>query len=174
MITDDKEFIKYSLFDVDREELRSKNEYLYQRFHEKFAELPDSIKLIILDVKTADFIKERLVLPNNLSEDQKNNLLRVLRDILMAEIYLGNAAASIKEKLAVDENKAREIINLFFTGLFSREILEELKAIHMKKFGQATPSSLLQPPQQAQSIRPAQPQETEIRNPNIINLRDRE
>lgn len=142
--------------------------------------LPRILNNILFDFSTAEFIEENLGPNFQLSPDQKKEVIRIIRDLILSKFYLGDLINRFQEKLGMDQQKSRDMINYIFSGLFPKEALEELKKIQVAKFGQVGPSS---PPQSPIQTRPPETQpfqppiqasKTEVQaNPNVVDLRSR-
>lgn len=154
-------------FNIDVEKIPRDDFNLYVN---TVMQLSQDFKNLLTEFSTAEFIHDNLGPQFQLSQNQKEEVTRIIRDLILAKLSFGNMVAVFQEKLNVDQQKSRNLINYIFTNLLSKETLEELKSMHMKKFGQTLPSSPLQPIQQPQ---PIQSQKIEIKNPNVLNLRDK-
>ena len=133
------------------------NDLMWDRFEVKFEKLSLSLKDILISAKTSLFIDGVLgQMGLNISQGQK--LSRVIRDIILGDVYLGDMINIIQDNLGVDKDKAKNIASLFISQL-SKEALEELKKLHTAKFGQREVPPL-----------PKKPEATN--NPNIIDLRN--
>ena len=69
-----------------------------------------------------------------LNYKQSEELSRLIRKILVAEIYLGDIISEIAGRLQIGENIARELANKLIADLFANA-LEDIKKLHREKFG---------------------------------------
>lgn len=117
------------------------NRFRYNQFNDKIKKLPESFQDFIFDAALANFIKDRISLPLELNQNQSKKIALIVMDLILTDLYLGNIVDSIKEKVNLDENKARTIAGLIVAELFG-PILEDLKKMHVEKFarGQSRPA----------------------------------
>ncbi len=152
-------------YSIDAKILSSQDFYVFVK---KIILLPQVLKDALFEYSTSEFIEEKLGPQFQLDRNQKNEVLRIIRDIILSETYLGSLLTVLEQKLKVDKTKSREIANLILGGLFSQETIEEIKKVQISKFGQIS-----RPP--AQLTTPSQTTKTEIQNnPNTINLRNKQ
>ncbi len=163
-----------------------KDESTLRSYMARVLALPDSIKKIMTEEETADYLEDMLGPQFNLSEDQIENLCRVVRDILLGDLFLGDVKNFVAQKLSVDQNSALQIINRVVTDLLA-PALEDIKKIQRENFAkeinatrrpeqtQTTPSQ--QPPKSTiEQIREAQHRPVSVPNVNqnnVINLRQK-
>lgn len=151
----------------------------FDSYLRSISRLPRILNNILFDFSTAEFIEENLGPNFQLSLDQKKEVTRIIRDLILLKFYLGDLINRFQEKLNLNQQKSRDMINYIFSGLFTKEVLEELKKIQIARFGQISPSSPPQLPIQTQppQIQPFQPSiqapKTEVQaNPNVVDLRN--
>lgn len=149
----------------------SEDEGQIKKYFSQISQLPNSLKILFIDFSTAEFIEDRLGPQFQLSPDQKKEITKIIRDIIIPKIYLGDLVKTVQEKLKIDEVKAREVANFIFTNLFSKEALEELKKLHVVKFGQTRQISAPQNLSGQESVSTRKPES--INNPNVIDLRNK-
>jgi len=123
----------YTPFNIDLEEI-SKDRFRWNKFKDKVTALPENFKEVLSSVQTAEFFIN-LFNKYSLTEEGFKNLLRITRDIILADLYLGDIIKEIESKVGVEENIAKEIANSIISNLFSL-IIEDLKKIHIQKFRQ--------------------------------------
>ena len=112
-----EEYHLYSPYYVDSSD-RTTGTFKYKGFFEKLNNLPPNIKDLFLgDFETAKFIK-RVITDNSLDEKRGEELARVVKDLLFADLYLGNVVNAIKDRLGIDEQKAKTIAGLIVIELF--------------------------------------------------------
>ena len=66
--------------------------------------LPKPVQYIFTDFSTAEFIEEKVGQTFNLTADQKAELTRILRDILLADSFWGDFQSLVSSGLGVDAN----------------------------------------------------------------------
>lgn len=112
--------------------------FRYNQLHDKLKKLPTRLQDFIFSASLGDFVKDRLAIPLGLNENQSKEAAVMILELILADIYLGNAVQEIKNRLSIDEMKARSIAGLIVAELFE-PILEELKKIHVEKFAKNAP-----------------------------------
>ena len=88
-------------------------------------------KILFSDVTFSFLIKTAV--EYDLTDDQAKEVSRIVRDILLGDLYLGDMIAQVKEKLGIDEEKARAISNALGEELFT-PVLDEIKKLQLKNF----------------------------------------
>lgn len=131
-IQDNKKVWYATPFNVDAQEL-VKDARAWKRYIERVTSLPNSFIDVISSIRTAEYFLT-MEQEQGLREDQKKDLLRLTRDILLVETYLGDIIGQIEARLKVDPQKAKEIASLVVNRVL-QPILGELKEMHIKKFG---------------------------------------
>lgn len=126
----------YTPYNVDVGEL-IKDRFRWNKFRDKIFALPPAFKDILSGVSTAEFFMQ-IANKHSLTEDGFKNLLRIVRDIILTDIYLGNITNEIKNRLKIDETTAKNIGGLIVSELFA-PILGDLKKIHIEKFAKNIP-----------------------------------
>ena len=144
--------------------LKSKSEGYFREHILKVLSLPEPIKNILINLSTAEFIEENLGQSFRLSADQKTELTRIIRDTLLADVFLGDFPSLISSKLGIDMNTANQVAQKIMTELFAPAI-EDIKNMQREKFkdriAQAKKNQTQQPPPNTEQG-------------NVINLRNRE
>ncbi len=102
-------------------------------YNAKLNFISDSIKKIIFDFSTAEFIEENLGTKFGLSRIQKKEIANLIREILLGEVFIGDFIKSAKERLAVEESRAKEIAMTITAELFP-PALEAIKRTQRVKF----------------------------------------
>lgn len=154
----------YSPYNVDLQELMS-NQSSWEVFANKFIKLPRSIKDLML-TNSAEFLwslGHRL----NLSEDQSSELSRIIRDILLGDIFIGDMAAIISQKLNEDLSAGKSIANEIVRDLFMPAI-EDIKRIQKEKFGDRPREEIRSNANPGSQIG----KQAEINQSNVIDLRN--
>ena len=151
----------YSPYQVDLEELLLTKED-WDVFASKFIELPVSTKDIMVSDTTASYLKnlsEKL----GLDQNQSSDLSRIVRDVLLADAFLGDFPVSISSQLGVDMNTANQIAQKVVSELFA-PALEDIKNIQREKFKDRIAQNRSNQSQQS-------PQNTNTEQGNVIDLR---
>lgn len=155
----------YSPFDVDMDN----QGFDWINFKTEYDKQALTVKDLIFNLKTAFFLKDQIAVKFNLNERQSTELSRIVRDVLITKIILGEIIEEIKNRLAVDENIAKEISNKILNDLFA-PALEEIKKLRTEKFGSATSSWPIAKPEM-----PPQMKSDEKVNPNnVLDLRKKD
>src|SRR3989344_7123413 len=94
-------------FNVDFSGPKSKN--YFTEYTARVLSLPESIKNILMDSPTAEFIEENLGPTFNLTPEQKTEITRIIRDILLGDVSLNSMPSLISSKLNADQNTSVQI-----------------------------------------------------------------
>lgn len=116
------------------------------------------------DPSTAEFIEEKLGQTFGLSSGQKTELTRILRNVLLADLFWGDFPSLISSRLGVDANTANQIVKMISDELLA-PALEEIKTMQKSKFGDRIAQSRTDQIPQA-------PQNANADQGNVINLRN--
>lgn len=143
-----------------------KPENFFAKCIERVLSLPESVKNILTNYSTAEFIEEKLGQTFGLEAEQKANLTRILRNILLADIFWGDFSSLISSKLRVDTNTANQIVKMLTDELLA-PAKEDIKAIQKEKFKDRINQSTSSQVQQS-------PINSDAGQGNIINLRNRD
>ena len=112
--------------------------FRYGQFSDKIKNLSENFQDFIFDTATGDFIKDRISLALGLNQDQSKETAKIVMDLVLADLYLGNVVGEIQSRLGVDGIKAKTIAGLIIAQLFA-PILEDLKKMHLEKFAKNIP-----------------------------------
>lgn len=129
-------------------------------FDKRIEALPKNIRDAIDDFAMAEFIEDVLGEKFGLTADQKIELTRIVRDILMGDILLSDALRMVSQKLTVPADVARDICNGLLAGPLAPTI-EDLKTLN-KKQPQSSPPSPPPPTMPSGQINPN----------NVVDLRN--
>src|SRR3989344_6811428 len=121
----------YSPSQVDLEELLLVKKD-WDIFANKFIKLPLKVKDVMTSA-TTDYYLEFLSKKVGLDQNQSSDLSRIVRDVLLADAFLGDFPALISSKLGVDMNTANQIAQKIVAELFVPAI-EDIKNIQREKF----------------------------------------
>lgn len=149
-------------FNVDFKSKGVTSEYL-----KMVSEKPETIKNILIDFSSAEFIHDNLGPFFKLTAEQLDETTRIVRDVLMSDLFIGNMTSEIGKRLGLPNDKALEIRNRIIAELFAPAI-EDIKKVQREKFsrqGEAIPAA---PAQQ-----PAPQVKTNVNPNNVVNLRDK-
>src|SRR3989338_9864136 len=151
----------YSPYQVDLEELLLTKED-WDVFANKFIELPVSTKDIMVSDITASYLKN-LSEKFGLDQNQSSDLSRIVRDVLLADAFLGDFPALISSKLGVEASIANQIANKIVSELFALAI-EDIKNMQREKFKDRIAQNRSNQSQQSS-------QNTNAEQSNVIDLR---
>lgn len=135
----------------------------------KFRNLSESVSKIIFDFSTAEFIEDKLGQTFGLNSEQKTELTRIIRDILLADAFWRDFPALVSSRLRIDSDLANQIVKTITTELFA-PAMEDIKKMQREKFSdkiaQSKNDQTPQPEQQQQNTNTEQPGNTiNLRNP---------
>jgi len=135
------------------------------KFMDKVFDLPEKIYDFTFTSDMPHILKDKIVGPFQLNQEQGKKLAMLLMEIITADVYLGNIVAEVQKRLNISQEKAKEIANVIAKEIFP-SVWEDLKKIHVERF-----KPKIKPQAQEQ-------EKTEERNvesavgKNIINLRE--
>lgn len=159
----------YSPHDVDFEKISSDEKSL-SAFSDKIASLGEAARYVLLSADTPYFL-EALSLNNDLTEAQAENLSRIIRDTLFADLFINDMAPTIAQKLNISTDTAKKIRDKIVNELFA-PAADDIRKMQREKFpdrvGPGTPTSA-QPaaPRPAGTAGPS----PDVNENNIIDLR---
>lgn len=154
-------------FNVDLFGSKPKN--FFTEYANRVLALPEPVKNILMDSTTAEFIEENLGPSFGLNKEQKTEVTRIIRDVLLGDISINEMAAKISENLGIDPTIAYQVQGKIVNELFGPAI-EDIK--------KATPQPYRPPikPAQPQYIPPPPPPRTPTppaARGNVVDLRNR-
>lgn len=150
-------------FSIDMLSFSTKNHYIDHV--RKVLSLPKPIQGIMTDFSTAEYIEDKLGTAFGLNTDQKSELTRIIRDILLADAFWGDFPTLVSSRLGIDANTANQMVKAIASELFAPAV-EDIKTMQKNKFSDRisqSGSNQAQPTQQNASVEQG----------NVINLRDR-
>lgn len=100
-------------------------------------QLPEVLGHILTDFSTAEFIEDSLAPQFQLSAPQKADITRIIRDVLLNDLSIGDMVNTIASKLQVDPQKAKDIANQIVSQLFA-PVTGDLQQLQKQKFGDRT------------------------------------
>ena len=130
--TSSEEFTYFTPYSVDI--FSFDNPVDIQNYISRFKSASGTVRDLIFNPSTADFIQEDLVPKFNLNTEQGKEVTRIIRDILLADIFIGDVIGAIQTRLKVDQNTASSITSMLISDLFA-PVIEEIKSMHKEKFG---------------------------------------
>lgn len=120
------EYNKYSPFNIDAKS-RSDKELLFDQFYKKFSQLSKKIQDLMIDMSTAELVK-KIVTDFRLTEENGEEIARIIRDILLGDVYYKDLENALGKRLKIDTAKAQQITNIINNQLFG-PVIEEIKKI---------------------------------------------
>ncbi len=181
MAQDLQKYFQFSPFFADSETM---SDLAWEKLQDKIENLPPTLANLLADNKTSDFVESLSQKYIQLSA-RGTDIARIVRDVILADIYIGDMPAQISSKLGVDQNMALEIARVIVSQLFA-SVIEDIKKLQLQKFGKLPGSSTLQQSPQARQnfasqnlggqARPLQHipgEELPETDGNIIDLRSR-
>src|SRR3989344_7501992 len=119
------------------------NRFRYNQFNDKIKGLSEKFQDFIFDTVPADFIKDRVSMPLGLNQNQSKETAKIVMDLILSNLYLGNIVGEVQNRLGVDDQKAKTIAVLVVAELFT-PILDDLKKMHIEKFAKNSPPPQIQ------------------------------
>lgn len=135
--------------------------------------LPESIKSLLMDSSTAEFIEDNLGQNFKLTREQITEVTRIIRDILLGDISINDMAGKISEKLRVGPTVASEIQSKIINDLFGSAI-DDIKKIQKERFPQ--PQYVPRPAPFRPPTAPDRPDlkiEPNVNRNNVVDLRNK-
>ncbi|MDO8686678.1 MAG: hypothetical protein Q7K11_00515 [Candidatus Berkelbacteria bacterium] len=160
-------------FNVDFSGPKPKN--FFAEYTMKVLSLPESIKNILMDSSTAEFIEENLGPNFNLTPEQKTEITRIIRDVLLGDASLTSMPSLISSKLNTDQNTSVQIANKIVNDLFGSAI-EDIKKLQADSFPEKITSRPVMPPRPQTPRIPEKPDlkiEPDINRNNVVDLRNK-
>src|SRR3989344_1141750 len=94
------------------------NDEQHELFYSKINALPESIQDILFD-QTTDKTLKKIATEFQLNQNQIIEMVRLIRDIAIADSYLGNIVSETTSRLVIAPDFAREIANRLIMELFA-------------------------------------------------------
>lgn len=101
-------------------------------FEEKELHIPDAAYDFMVGPDGPKFI-EKMLAQYKLVPGQGKEIARIIRDVVMAYVYIGDIVPTIQTKLGVSEETARGIASAMVTELFA-PVMEDIKKYQMEVF----------------------------------------
>ncbi len=112
--------------------------FKYNQLHDKLSALPDNLLDFVFSPEPAEFVKDIIATPFNLSEKQTKEVIKIVLGLILTDAYLGNIVGEVQNRLNIDDQKAKTIAGLIVSELFA-PILDDLKKVHIEKFAKNLP-----------------------------------
>ena len=148
-------------YNIDIDELLG---FRFDNFILKTSETPSKIRLILTDFSTAEFIEDRLGQQFQLSTEQKAEVTRIIRDLLLADLYLGDMVSHISTNLQLDLPTATNIANQIASELFDT-VREDIIQLQNQKFGDRFQAP--NPENQSETLPEVEPPISEVEPQNM-------
>src|SRR3989344_8449001 len=156
-------------FNVDFVGSKPKN--YFTEYTGRVLSLPESIKNILMDSSTAEFIEENLGQNFDLNREQKTEITRIIRDILLGDFSLNSMSGLISSKLNIDQNTSTQIANKIVNDLFGPAI-EDIKKLQAERFSEKIrPVEPTRPQTPKIPERPDLRIEPDVNRNNVVDLR---
>lgn len=159
-------------FNVDFSNSKPKN--FFAEYTMKILSLPESIKNILMDSSTAEFIEENLGPNFNLTPEQKTEITRIIRDVLLGDLFIGEMSQNISIRMNLAPDEAKGIKDLIISELF-KPATEDIKKLQTERFPEKInrPSTPAEPQVPKIPDRPDLKIESDINRNNIVDLRNK-
>jgi len=173
MNEDQKDNVKsgyFTPFDVDRHLA----EYSSTSFFQRVGSLPDSLKDIMANPSTAEFIEEKLGTEFSMNYVQKIEVTRIIRDVLLGDISINAMASKISENLEIDSTVAYQIQSKIVNELFGPAI-EDIKKLQTERFPEKPDRPVAPMRPQTQKITEGSDLkiDPDINRNNVVDLRNK-
>lgn len=152
----------------------SKPKNFFAEYTMRVLSLPESIKNILMDSSTAEFIEDGLGPNFNLNRIQITEITRIIRDILLGDLSLNDTTSTISQNLKVSPTVANQIQNKIMNDLFGPAV-EDIKKIQKEKPPQS--QYIPRPAPSRPPVAPERPDlkiEPDINRNNIVDLRNKQ
>lgn len=124
-----RQYFQYSPFFVDSAGVP---DLVWEKLNAKIDKLPQALADLLVDAKVSEFIQSLTQKYIQLSV-QGADVARLIRDVVIADVFLGDMPQEIQRRLGLDPATAREVANLIVSQVFA-PVLEELKQVHRARF----------------------------------------
>ena|SRR3989344_2563656 len=148
-------------YNVDLFLPKSKN--FFTEYTRRVLALPEPVRSVLMDSSTADYIEEDLGPSFGMNKEQKTEVTRIIRDVLLGDISINEMAGKISESLETDPTVAYQIQSKIVGELFGAAI-EDIKKT--QKVLPAQPQYIPPPPPPRSQPPPTNPN-------NVVDLRNR-
>ncbi len=104
----------------------------WERFQDKIDVISEVLFALLVAEETSEFIKLLTQKYVQLSV-QGPDMARLIRDIVIGDVFIGDMPQEISRRLGIDPTTAREIANQVVSQLFT-QVLEDIKKVQAAKF----------------------------------------
>lgn len=137
-----QKYLQYSPFFADAAKMSDLD---WERLNVKIDQLPQTLADFLIDIKVSEFVDTLTQKYIQLSP-QGSEMARLIRDVVIGDIFIGNMPKEISSRLGIDQAFAREIANLIVSQLFT-PIIEDLKKVQNERFPGKLPAKPTAQPQ---------------------------
>jgi hypothetical protein len=139
----------------------------WEKFQDKVDTIPENLFNLLVDEATSEFVKSLTQKYIQLST-RGADVARIIRDVVIADVYVGDMPSEFSKRLGIDQDIALEIARTVVSQLFA-PVIEDIKKLQLQKFGRL-PGSSAQRSAMPQHIPGEELPET---GGNIIDLRNK-
>lgn len=159
-------------FNIDLHSVNSED--FFAEYIQRVRSLPESVKNVLMDTSTAEFIEENLGPNFNLTSEQKTEITRIIRDVLLEDLFIGDMAQSISARMRVAPDEAKRIKDSIVSVLF-KTATEDIKKLQTDKFPEKVnrPAMTTEPRAPKIPERPDLKIGPDINKNNIVDLRNK-
>ena len=136
--------------------------------------LPEPVRNILMDSSTANYIEENLGQSFGLNKEQKIEITRIIRDVLLGDISINAMASKISENLEIDSTVAYQIQSKIVNELFGPAI-EDIKKLQTERFPEKPDRPVAPMRPQTQKITEGSDLkiDPDINRNNVVDLRNK-
>lgn len=147
-------------YNVDLFSGRNKN--YFSDYSNKVLALPESLRNILMDISTVEFV-ENLGQSLGLDKQQKTEVTRVIRDVILGELSINEVASRISDNLEIDPTVGYQIQSKIVSDLFGPAIND------LTKNEPASPSKPIKP---RYVVPQENPKPNQTPASNVVDLRN--
>ena len=133
-LSQDKMFFTPYNIDID-----SLEETALKQYVTSVISLPSSLKNVLLSFSTAEYIEIELGNSFSLSIDQKKEICRIIRDIILGKMGLRESLTIIQSRLNLDSLNSEKLVNQLNAHFFS-PLVNILSSLYPQIWKPVTPS----------------------------------
>lgn len=140
---DSQKYFQFSPFFVDSTSMPDSD---WERLQNKIDKIPPNLANLLTNNKTSAFI-ESLTQKHIQLSVQGSDVARLIRDVVIGDVFIGDMPKEISSRLGVDQAFAREIANQIVSQLFT-PVLEDIKKVQNERYPgrlPAKPATPLEP-----------------------------
>src|SRR3989344_4746860 len=155
------ELINFDPYNVYTLEIKG-NSFKSAQFMDALMALNQDIRTFVFESEMPHQLKDSIAIPFKLDEKKSSELAKLLMEIILGWVYLGDVIKQIGERLQLDQETAKQIAAIVINQIF-QPILPQLKQMHIQKF-----SAQVSPEVSNQSV--VRPVQNEVRVPEVPKL----